>query len=256
MSGLMAKIFGAAPVATAAPVVVQPAPTPGNIPANAATTTASTAGPGTAPNGTVPATTDTTGAQNKSGLDQFADLFQTDPNAAVQGQPLFNISHEKMMESARKQDFSAAATPEQMAAIEAGGKEAFAAMAQVMNTVAQNVYAQATFTTTKLIEKGLDVGGYAKHSDVDGRIRSSSVSNSLRDNNPLFNHAAAAPLLRMVSDQMLVKYPNATPAEISTMAQDYLANFASAAQAPAVAAAESKAKQGAKTDDWSNFLEP
>ncbi len=248
----MTKLFGNVPTTQ---VVAPVAPTPGNIPANAATLSATVVTPATAPNGSVPANADVKGPETKSGLDAFGDLFQTDPKAAEPGQPLFNISHEKMIESARKQDFLSAATPEQMAAIQEGGAAAFKAMSEVMNSVAQNVYAQATFTTTKLIEAGLDKGGYAKQADVDSRIRSSSVSNSLRDSNPLFAHAAAAPLLKMVQDQMLVKYPNATPQEISTMAQDYLTNFASAANGPAREQEEVKKSKANKSEDWSSFLE-
>lgn len=265
---ILSTIFGAARPTAATLGAPQPTgaqaanrqvpPTPGNIPADAAARVASTSTEGTAANGVVPASTDITGGHEKSGLDQFTDLFQTDPNAASpNGQPLFNVNHEEIMASARKQDFRAQATPEQMEAINAGGPQAFAVMSELMNTVAQNAFAQSTHATTRLIEAGLKAGGYAKASDVTQQIKSSSVSNSLRDDNPIFSHPAAAPMLEIAQQAMLRKYPNATPKELHTMAQDYLLNFAQAAIKPqeqAQAAANKKASNPGT--DWSIFLDP
>lgn len=249
------KIFGTA-VQTPAPVQQpQAAPTPGNIPANAATALASTATPGTAPNGTVPGTTDITGGKAASGLDQFADLFNTDPaKAGEQGQPLFNVSHEKVLESARKQDFMAAITPEKLQLMAAGGPDAIKAMLETMQEMVQNGYAQSTFTATKLIEGGLEKGNYARTSDVDNRIRSSSVDNTLRDANPLFSNPATQPILENLKASLLVKFPQATPTEIAAMANSYIVEFAKEARAPQeAAAAAARNKQGPQAVDWSTF---
>lgn len=261
------QIFGKAPTTpTAVPTPAQvqqaqaqAAATPGNMPADTATRVASTSSAGTAPNGTVPAGTDTAGKAGKSGLDVFSDLFQTDPNAPKPepGQPLFNVSKEKMMESARKQDFKESVTAEQAAAIAAGGPEAVHTLMEIINTVSQNVYAQSAFTTTKLIENALDRSKFAKTDDIDSRIRSSSVSNSLREENPLFSNPAVAPMLDMVKSQMLVKFPQATTAEIADMSKNYLTAFAEAALQPAkdaeTAAAAAKKPKGGSATDWSSF---
>lgn len=149
----------AAPVA--APVaqpVAQPAPVqPGNIPAVVAPTAATT---GTAPNGTVPVNGATENA-TQSGLDQFKDLFNNDPAANTPGQPLFNVSQDKMMEAARKQNFTSGIDPELATKIAAGGPEAVTAMMEMMNTVAQNAYAQSAFAGTRLIEGALEKSQFA-----------------------------------------------------------------------------------------------
>src|SRR5436309_239975 len=92
----------------ATPEAAQTATPPGNIPANTAATGASAAG--TAPNGSLP-TGSTTPAANASPLDQFSDLWNTDPNAATKGQPLFNVNQEQLLAAARTQDFKRFITP-------------------------------------------------------------------------------------------------------------------------------------------------
>lgn len=253
---ILNAIFGNAPKTGVAPVNpnIAPAPgTPGNIPANASETLASATSAGTAPNGTVPAAgVAANNEKSKSPLDQFADLFNTDPNQQQQGQPLFNITQERVMETARKQDFSVKPTPEQAAAILAGGPGAVEAMMALMNTVGQNTFAQATFTATQLIEGGLNKGKYAKLDDVNNSIRASTVSNSLRDDNPLFTHPAAQPVLESVKQALLLKHPTSTPNEIANLAKQYIVDFAALANPQTESKAETAAK---KADDWSNFLQ-
>lgn len=241
-----------APVAAPAPAPA--APTPGNIPANAAVTSATANTPATAPNGTVPAAAGNTNEPAKSGLDQFADLFNTDPNAQQQGQPLFNVSHEKMMEAARKQNFTAGIAPELLAKVTAGGAEAAQAMVDIMNIVAQNSYAQSAFAGTRLIEGALDKSNFARQSDIDTRIKTVTVNNNLTQDNPVFAHPAAQPLLKSVQDQLMVKYPNATPTELTQMAQTYLTDFVKAAQGPQLAQEQQQQQKAAAGDDWSKFF--
>ncbi len=251
-------LFGGnpAPAAPAQPAQAQQNPgTPGNIPVNAATTLASTVTPGTAPNGTVPATTDITGGTTKSGLDQFADLFNTDPNKqAAQGQPLFNVSHEQVLANARKQDFMAQVSPESLQKMAAGGVEGVQEMFKVMQEMSQNAYAQSTFTATKLIEGGLEKGKFANMDEVNNTIRSNAVASTLRESNPLFSHAATKPILENLQKSLIEKYPTATPSEISGMANQYLTEFVNAARAPEVEAANTKRAQASKSEDWSTFL--
>lgn len=250
---IFTSLFGGAPAQAPAPVQ-QPAPTPGNIPANAATTTASTATPATAPNGVVPGTTDITGGKTASGLDQFADLFNTVADPEAQGQPLFNVTHDKVMESARKQDFRVPATEEQMANIAKGGPEAAQAMFDIMNAMVQQGYGQSAFTTTKLIEGGLARGNYAKVNDVESTIRKNAVSNSLREDNPLFSHAAAQPIIASIQNSLLTKFPTATTAEISEMARKYVSEFAKMAQAPEAAIQQQNKSKVPKSEDWGAFF--
>lgn len=228
------------------------APTPGNIPANAAQTLQAHTDPATAPNGTIPAST-VAEITPESKLDVFNNLWQNDPASSVQGQPLFNVSQDKLIEAARTQDFRTAATPEQLQAIQAGGAEAIAATMEIMNAMTQNVYAKSAFSTTKLIEAALEKSQFAKTSDIESTMKRSNLSQSLRDSNPVFSHPSAAPLIDAVKNQMVVKFPHATQKELTEMAQGYLTNFATAINAPAQAAQAAKAAP--KQDDWSAFFQ-
>lgn len=244
----------------AAPAVATPvqqaAPTPGNIPASAAAASTTVATAGTAPNGAVPVNEVTADGATKSGLDQFADIWNTQAQQGTQGQPLFNVSQEKMMEAARKQNFGFQPSPEQAAKITAGGPEAVQAMMEMMNTMAQNVYAHSAFASTRLIEGALEKSQFARAADIDNKFKSLTVTNTLNSENPIFSNPAAQPLLDSVKNQLLVKYPNATPNELATMAKTFLQDFITAANAPQAQQQQQAQAQAAAGEDWSKFFSP
>ena len=66
----------------------------------------------------------------------------------------------------------------------------------------------------------------------------------------MFKHAAAAPILQSLEAQMIKKYPNASPTEVSKMAQDFLTHFASEISG------SNKPKETGKSNgtDFSSFL--
>lgn len=248
------KLFGNVQPQVAAPAQQpQAAPAqPGNLPATPPATNP-VATNGTANNGVVP-NNNATDPAAKSGLDAFADIWQANPNAGQQGQPLFNVSQEKMMEAARKQNFVNGIDPQLLEKAAAGGQEGVQALMQVINLATQNAYAQSAFAGTKLIEGALDKSQFARVSDLDTRFKSLSVSNNLQAENPIFTNPAAKPMLDAIQSQLLVKYPNATPNELTNMAKTYLNEFVTAANAPQAQQQQqqqAKAKQG---DDWSTFF--
>jgi hypothetical protein len=248
---VFAKLFGPAP---AAPAQAAQIPSqPGQLPANAAAAVASTTSAGTGTNGVVPATPATTEGVVKSGLDGFSDIWNTEANKGDPGQPLFNVSHDKMMEAARKQNFTAGINPDLAAKIAAGGTEAVAAMMEMMNTVAQNAYAQSAFAGTRLIEGALEKSQFAKSADIDNRIRSTALNSTLQQDNPMLSHPAAQPILNSIQQTLLVKFPNATAQELAGMAKSYLTEFATAANGPANTAAAANTQTGPKETDWSKW---
>jgi hypothetical protein len=247
------KLFGNAQPAPAPAPAPQAAPaTPGNIPAvppanNPVATN------GTAPNGVVPNDPATNGTAAPS-LDAFKDIWSVDPNAGAQGQPLFNVDQAKMLEAARKQNFTSGINPDLVNKVAAGGAEGVQAMMEIMNMVSQNVYAQSAFAGTKLIEGALDKSQFARSADLDTRFKSLSVSNNLAEQNPIFNNPAAKPMLDMVKNQILVKHPNASQQELTRMAQDYLTSFANEISAPQAQQQQQQQAKAAQGTDWSTFL--
>lgn len=247
---VMQTLFGAAPLNTNPAMAATP---PGNIPVTAAPAMQSVTNNATAPNGTVPAATPTgkDGAP-ASQADPFADLWQPTTDATTPGQPLFNVSQDKLQEAARQHNFKTTATPEQIAAIAAGGEGAVAAMAELMNSVAQNAYAGSVFATTKLIEGALDKSKFAKESDLATKVRDMQVTSSLRESNPVFKDPAFAPFIETATKQFQLKHPNASAGELRDMALSYVGTMMDRFSAPTKAAEQ--AKKAKAEDDWSGFL--
>lgn len=242
------KLFGSVP-ATPAPAAAAPAqPQPGNM--NPAATVPDPANP-TVPAGTV----DASKKEPASPLDQFNDLWQpnaADPNA---NQPLINVDPKQLADAARKTDFSKMVTPEQLAAISQGGEAAGAAFMQALNSVAQGVYAQSAFATTKIVEQAVNKARDQFQADIPAHVKKLQVSDNLRQDNPVYNHPAAAPILGALEAQMTMKFPNASATEITSLAKQYLENFAGMVNAPAEAAKAAAAKKDSKDTDWSTFLQ-
>lgn len=252
---IMQKIFGAAApaqqpqaqVPNAAPAV--PA-TPGQMPAQ--NTNPAVAGNPTAPAATVNATT-ADPANPLSQMDQFKDLFNNDPNAKKPVEGIFEgVTLEKMQEAAKKNDFSQVVTPELAAVIQAGGPEAMQAMQQVMAGMAQKSFGDSAFATTKMIEQALAKQQERFMAELPNIIKSQTVSENLRTTNPLFNHPAAAPMLEAMKQQLMVKYPQASAAELQSKAQEYLVSFAAAANPTKP---DLKNTSGNSSEpDWEDFL--
>lgn len=240
----MQKIFGTAPVQTPTQQT-----TPGNIPATPTVT--ATPGNGTVPDNaqTNPATT---ADANASPLDAFKGLWDIDAKQieANTPKPVFSIDHSKLAEAASKNDFSKVITPAMLEKINAGGPEAMQAMMSAMNAMSQKAFADSAFAATQMIEAATNKQRAEFESKLPSLIKNQSVSNSMREESPIFNHPATKPMLDFFQAQLVQKYPNATARELQDLSKQYLTNFAEGL-AP-------QKKQEAKTNpgetDWGTFL--
>ena len=239
------KLFGAAQP-TPAPQPQQQLPQPGNT--NPAAPGADPANP-TVPQGTVEASK----KEPESPLDQFGSLWQPSDNKEGP-QPVINVDPKQLAEAASKTDFRKMISQEQLTAIQAGGEQAAAAFAEAINKVAQGVYAQSAFATTKIVEQAVNRAREQFQAEIPAHIKRQAVSDSLRNENPVFNHPAASPILGAIEAQMTAKFPNATASEITSMAKQYLENFASAVTAPAAAAKKAEEAKNSKDFDWNSYL--
>ena len=142
------KLFGAAPAAApAAQPAAQPAAVaaPGNLNPDA---TQPAANNPTVPAGSPP-------APAASPMDQFNELWQPPVIDPATNQPLINIDPKQLAEAARKTDFAKIIQPELMARVQAGGEDGSMAMMQMLNQVAQGVYAQSAFASSKMVEQAV-----------------------------------------------------------------------------------------------------
>ena len=247
-------MFRAPPVAPTMPgqlptagMQPQPQQNPGNI---------TNGGGATNPNNpTVPSTNADGPPVVASPLDAFSDMWK--PVAANgAGDPLFaNVDPVKMMEAAKKTNFTSLITKEQQAAIAQGGQGAVEAFMQSINLVGQQAFANSAMATTKIVDQALAKQMEQFKSLLPNLVKQHTLSDNLRETNPVFNHPSVAPLINAMETQLAAKHPNATSSELTKLAQDYVLGLGQAFN-PTLAS-NTNANGSTKTEDvdWSKFLD-
>lgn len=219
---------------------------------------------GTAPNGVVPkdsnqGTPDPKGDPNQSPLGKFEKLFENEPPSnqddPSKQQPA-SPTPQQMMEAAAKVDFSQILDQENLQKIAKGGEDAMAAMAQLLNKTAQNVYGRSIVVTQKLVEKAVSDAENKFAERVPDLVRRHSAKDSLVTENPAFKNPAVSAVVEMVQNQLATKYPNATASEIRSMAQEYFSGAAQILNPPkkseSTGSSSKKSNQDENWDDWFN----
>lgn len=187
-------------------------------------------------------------------LESFKSLWEveTDPNKQVQSSEVYGqIDPKKVFESANKANFARVITPELMQAAQQGGEAGVNAMITAMNTIAQQVFAQSTLAATKLIDNAIGKNREQIFNEIPQHITKSLVTNQLRLDNPVLNNPAVAPIISAIESQLVTKFPQATPAEVTKMAQQYILNLSSVLNPQAPTIQEPKKPN---EDDWTSFL--
>jgi hypothetical protein len=196
----------------------------------------------------------------KSLNDPYAELWNIDPKTNPQPADLaefsFNMDPVKVNQQIGAMDFTKAITPEILQKIAAGGADAVTAMITAMNTVGQEAVKAALTTSVKVTETGIRNTGQRMKDQLPGLVRNETVSGVLREDNPLFNDPSTAPMMELVTQQMAMKFPQASPQEIKKHAMSYMANFATNAAkftGKLISDAPAPNPQGARTVqvDWS-----
>ena len=236
------RIFGK-PTPAAAPAQSAPAasndPTKNQPPAQTAQSSQ------TAPNGVVPAS-----ASGESPLEKFAALWEptkTDPNAPAAPQP---VSAEQIMEAAGKVDFTKVLSQEDLAKIAAGGDDAIAALSSVLNKSMQTAYGHSALAATKLVEQAVSKAEESFAAKLPTLINQQTSRNALLSDNPAFSNPAVAPIVEIIHQQLVNKFPTATPNEIAAMAKEMMSG---AAQVFNPSKTPDPAATAKKEDDWSLY---
>lgn len=205
----------------------------------------------TAPNGTVPA-----GAQNppedKSPQDKFEKLWETpatDPNKSADDGNQNTLTPEKMLEAAGKIDFKRVLDQDSLRKIAAGGDEAVAAMAELLNKTAQTVYGQSTVVAQKLIETQVQKARDEFAAQIPGLVKKQTMQENLFTDNPAFKKPSVAPVVTAIQSQLALKYPGATAAELNQMAKDFLKQAAEDFN-PTPKKEPTAAERGVDWDQW------
>lgn len=246
------KIFGAKQAPQVQPPA--PAPAPTNDPRRnnpAATQTAQTSG--TDANGVVPPGGADPSPEPASPLDKYKDLWQpvaTDPNAPQQQQ---SVDPAKLMDAARKVDFSSALNQETLAKVAAGGDEAIKALLESFNSFGQQVYGQSAVTTARIVEQAVAQARDQFISEIPTVIKNQGARNKVFDDNPAFKHPAIAPMIDAQVQQLAQKFPKASPAELTSMAKDHLQAMA-ALISPPKATGSADGKTSDQGVDWDAYM--
>lgn len=235
----VAKLFSSAPpAAPAAPVPAQP----GNIPPEAGTPVAPVGN--AEPNGVVPAV-----ETSKSPLDPYKEMWEPiKTEATPDGLPVA-LDPAKLQEVIGKADFSKVLNPENLAAITAGGEGAVAALVETLNATSRQVLTQATLASNQMIQQAVTGYSEAQAANLPNLMKAQGLSDSLSAANPLFTNPAVVPIIDAVKSQLAAKNPNASVAELTTMAQEFVSVIGE--QFAPKPAADPNAPPTEK--DWSKF---
>lgn len=226
------------------PAPAQVQPTPGNIPVVPVPTAA-----------TIDLST-----QQKSPLELNKDLWKAapiDPNAPPKKESLFaNVKPEDLLKAAQNVDFNAIIPAEISARIKAGGEDGLIASQQAQNLIAQNVYAQATMATTKIVDAALKEQKELFKSELPGLIKQLNTRSTFLEENPALNDPVLNPLVTSIQKQLQVKNPSASTTELRTMTSDILEAMAEKIVAQkAKNSPTTEKKSGARdVEDWDKFI--
>lgn len=163
---------------------------------------------------------------DKSPLEGYGKLWETDPNAKKTPSlaPTFTADPAKLMEAAKTIDFAKVIDPEVLTKAAAGDG---AALSQAINSAAQAGYAQSAHATTKIVERALaDQAKMFKEEIMPAILREHSISTAVSADNAIFENPAVKPIVDMATAQLSAKYPNASAADIKKHAQEYFMGFA------------------------------
>lgn len=186
----------------------------------------------TVPSGTTPQSDGSLGAipaagtGEKSPLADYADLWKIDPKTPVAKTltPQFNLDQAKINEAAAKIDFTQGLDPAELTKASKGDQ---AALAGIINKAAQAGFATALQANGSLLKQALtEQEKVFRESVMPDILRKHEISTGLRNENPLFANPAAAPMLTMLENQFAIKYPTASPQEITEHAKAYFSEFA------------------------------
>lgn len=193
------------------------------------------------------------------GLAKYGDLWKMPegykPPEEFDPSKLHDMKPEDFQKAVSQLDFTQGVTPELLQKVASGGEEAVQALGPILRGVAQSVYANSTLTTTRLIENALSKSAPAIDNKIKTSLRSHEVNRALSEANPLFSDPATASLLGPLKEQLIAKYPDASPSELVTMAKEFLATLAGAVVPQNNSQQVLGAGGQAKATDWEAYFE-
>lgn len=175
----------------------------------------------------IPATTPAPAEQPKSFTDRFTSLWQSDPKTDAQPinwKPDIKTDPVKVKAAAAALDFTGQIPKELLEKAAKGDPVAFA---QVINDSARLGFERAVEVNANVVNDALTQQATLFKDTVVPRIlKDHATTQALRADNSLYENKAAAPMLSVVENQMKIKFPEASPAEITAHAKEFVNGFA------------------------------
>lgn len=200
---------------------------------------------------------------DKSPLDGYAKMWETDPNAPkpVDTTVKFNPDPKAIQAAAAKINFSEVIPKDLAEKALKGDPEAFA---QAINLASQATYGQSAGASMKLIE-----GALAKQKEmfetqiIPQIVRQVSSRNAAAADNELLQNPALKPMVDLVSANVLAKNPQASADEIAKVVNSTMKDFSTELAKSYGFEVNLKKEESAETlvmgkkpeQDWSKFLE-
>lgn len=192
-----------------------------------------------------------------SALEPFKDMWE--PNVDAEGKPVSTtpetpapLDQKELQKVIGEADFSKAISPEVLAAINAGGEGANEALITAMNSVAQSTMLQSTLATDKIVKQAVEEATKATAIKVAEQIRKQNLSDNLLETNPLFSNPAVKPVMDAVQSQLATKFPAASTAQLTKMAQDYVLAMNSELNPEDTTTSDTAKATG---DEWAKFFD-
>jgi hypothetical protein len=194
-------------------------------------------------------------------LDPYGKLWENEPTDLVAPAGMdFNVTPQQLSEIAGKIDFASVVPAAIHQRIAAGGDDAVAASMEMQNLIARAVYSQNAMATTKLVEAATQKAQEGLESIIDRRLKLMGVAENTATLNPALSNPAVAPLVSVIQQRFVQKFPSATSAEINTKVNEYFSQVGAAFNPDM--AAKANAPRGTSQDmkslqpetDWASFL--
>ena len=163
-----------------------------------------------------------------SPLDAFAGLWQTqqqeqktDPLTA-EVIPMGAEQLQALQQRVSNVNFLSGVKPESVAAALGGDQAAFMS---VINSAVQAAMLQSVRVNNTMLNAAVNQRTQEIMKALPSNVQQALTANQLRQDLPIFNHPAAAPLLAALEQNLTLNQPGITPAQATQVAKSYLQNF-------------------------------
>lgn len=163
--------------------------------------------------------------------------------------PIVNFDPTKITESANKMDFAASVDPTLVTKALSGDAAAFS---DVINQAIRNAVVGMTLSNGQLLNNAINTNNERITSQLPTHIKKVQLSESTEENS-VFNHPAAQPLVQSLKQLAFAKDPNASVADINAQISKYLTGFAAAVVDAQPANVQQRQQTAAAEVDWLKY---